>query len=440
MTRLLNLIKNEYSKIFHKKSTYVMILLLVGFVLFFNVIYRFASDDSETIYDYDQGQTETVQMSSLEKELYSACGLSEKDYQKDSFFAYIISDYQATFADATTDSETTKTFITLLNSKDQTKIIDGYLDLCKKNLDKKTAQAKEYVFSFLKEHNLTLANTTVYSNFSEFQNYYEEYARSTDSQETENAAIDNLKNYKLMEYVLSHPEKATIYKSSENEQVQTDSMFLRVFNNSYSALTVLGIFMIIIAGGIFASEFSGGTIKFLVLNPVKRSKIFWSKFITCISLSFFGTILTYICQLIIISIFNGASDINGVFLTANSSGEIKATSMLLYVAITYGYTLIGLITTMTLSFMISSLLNSTAVAVGLSIGVYFTGNTATTILQSLHQDWGRYLIFANTDLKSIVNGTPSFPNQTLCFAVVTIVIYMVIFLLTAYDAFVKREI
>ncbi len=440
MTRLLNLIKNEYSKIFHKKSTYVMIFLLVGFVFLFNIIYRLASSyDTETTYDYTQN-AETPHFSSLEKALYSACGISEKDSLNNSFYNYIINDYQNTFLNEKADSENTKKFIALLNTKNQTPILDGYLDLCKQNLDEKTFQSKKHVITFLKDNDLDLSNTEIYNNFSDYQIAYEDYTRNEGEKGTENNQIENLKKYKLMEYVLSHPNQATILNSESDNGVYTQSMFLRVFNNSASALSVLGIFMIIIAGGIFASEFSGGTIKFLVLNPVKRSRIFWSKFITCISLALFGTILTYVCQLVVVSIFNGVSDINGVFLSATASGTVTATPILISVAKSFGYSLIGLITTMSLSFMISSLLNSTAVAVGLSIGVYFTGNTITSILNGLHQDWGRYLIFANTDLESIANGTPYFPNQTLSFALITIAIYMIVFLLSAYDAFVKREI
>ena len=64
----------------------------------------------------------------------------------------------------------------------------------------------------------------------------------------------------------------------------------------------------------------------------------------------------------------------------------------------------------------------------------------TQILAEMGVDGGRYLPFSNTDLASIAAGTPLFPNQTLTFAVVVLLVYMGLFLLIAYDGFTRREV
>ena len=69
-----------------------------------------------------------------------------------------------------------------------------------------------------------------------------------------------------------------------------------------------------------------------------------------------------------------------------------------------------------------------------------TGNTIMLVLNQLKQDWGRYLIFANTDLASIMDGSSLFPSHTLTFAVTVIVAHMAVFLLTAWDGFTKKSV
>ena len=59
-------------------------------------------------------------------------------------------------------------------------------------------------------------------------------------------------------------------------------------------ITFVGLFVIIIASGIVANEYSRGTIKMLLVKPYKRWKILLSKYITVIlSLLFFARDIIY---------------------------------------------------------------------------------------------------------------------------------------------------
>ena len=95
---------------------------------------------------------------------------------------------------------------------------------------------------------------------------------------------------------------------------------------------------------------------------------------------------------------------------------------------------------MTMAFMISSILRTSSVAIGLGVGALLAGKTITQFLILTNVDWGRYLIFANTDLEVIKSGTMIFPEQTVTFAIGVIAVYMIVFLLTAYDGFVRRDV
>ena len=95
----------------------------------------------------------------------------------------------------------------------------------------------------------------------------------------------------------------------------------------------------------------------------------------------------------------------------------------------------------TLAFTISSLMRSSAVAIGVSIFAMMGGSIIDSILsQVLKVDWGRYLIFSNIDLVNIAQGNSIYEGQTLGFAIAVLAVHMVVFLLAAWDGFVRREV
>lgn len=95
----------------------------------------------------------------------------------------------------------------------------------------------------------------------------------------------------------------------------------------------------------------------------------------------------------------------------------------------------------TLAFAISSLVRSSALAIGVSLFAMLAGSGGVLFMKNILQiDWVRYTIFANTDLNSIVTGSTPFASQTVGFALLVIAAHMVVFLLTAWDGFVRREV
>ena len=95
---------------------------------------------------------------------------------------------------------------------------------------------------------------------------------------------------------------------------------------------------------------------------------------------------------------------------------------------------------MTMAFAISSLFRSSALSIALGLGGLLGGSVITSLLSELGIDWGRYLVFSNTGLSAVAQGSPPFPGQTLTFSIFVLAIYMGLFLLTAYDGFTRREV
>lgn len=273
------------------------------------------------------------------------------------------------------------------------------------------------------------------SSKAQLKNYEEQRSagQQVDTEEMETLE-ENIKKY---EYRL---ENNIDFDISENNN-WTDGVFnfWSVFSTSSMLVSFISVIVIIAAGGIVSGEFSAGTIKFLMINPVKRWKILTSKYFTSITFGYLAMIAAFIVSALSTMLFFGADHLGASFISV--SGEsVKEIPGFLYVAECYLLNSINFIVMGSLAFAISSLFRSSALAIGISVMALFGGNTITLILSQLQFDWGRYLIFSNLDISGIAEGSSMFAGQTVAGALAVIAVHMVIFLLTAWDGFNKREI
>ena len=250
------------------------------------------------------------------------------------------------------------------------------------------------------------------------------------SEESMTEASDTLA---LAQYRLEHE-----ISSYMTEDGTTNSQYWRALLEGGVLLTFISVVMIVIAGGSVANEFSSGTIKFLLINPVKRSKIIISKFLS----------LMLLCGAMILGIFmvNGLFDLIlfrdafGVPMLTVEQRTVTEGSALLYALKQYALNGITMIAMTTLAFMISSLMRSSAVAIGIGVASLLGGTMISSILVQYGCDWGRYLIFSNLNLSQIAEGYGMYPNQSLLFALGVLAVHMIIFLFTAFDGFTRREV
>ena len=89
-------------------------------------------------------------------------------------------------------------------------------------------------------------------------------------------------NYLIAKYQLENDIDSVIYKnpdpqmSSYEPYIYTGNAFLSL-KRCINATIIIALILIILAGTTVSSEFSNGTIKFLLITPVKRYKIFWKQ-------------------------------------------------------------------------------------------------------------------------------------------------------------------
>lgn len=208
-------------------------------------------------------------------------------------------------------------------------------------------------------------------------------------------------------------------------------------NNSTGIVMLISIFTIIIGAGIVASEYSWGTIKLLLIRPASRTKILASKFIATLLFALFSLVILYISSFLIGGLLLGFESIDQPYLTY-SNGEVTETSMALHYVREYALASVDLLMMVTFAFMLSSIFRSSSLAIGLAIFLMFTGSQLTYILSQY--DWVKYILFANTDLSVYFDGSPIVDSMTLGFSLVTLLVYLIVFLLLSWLLFTKRDV
>lgn len=242
----------------------------------------------------------------------------------------------------------------------------------------------------------------------------------------------------LSEYLADNDISYNVY---DNYSTMSDNGidFWTSMKFSTAAVSFAGILAIIIAALSISNEFSNGTIKFLLINPVKRWKILMSKYFTVISSSYILIALLLVVSFITSTILFGGSLIGESAYRVIDNEVVKTSGILLLVK-DYLVASVEVVVSATLAFAISSVSKSSAFSIGISLFSMLMGSTIVMFLSELKQDWARYLIFSNMDLASIAEGTSPFAYHSVGFAVGVIGIHMAIFILMAWDGFTKREV
>jgi ABC-2 type transport system permease protein len=200
--------------------------------------------------------------------------------------------------------------------------------------------------------------------------------------------------------------------------------------------SVLSLLTIIVAGGIIANEFRWGTIKLLLIRPASRTKIFFAKYTSVLLFALTALIVLFIFSWLFGMLFFGLGG-DGVMLQVKD-GEVVETSVWVRIAQDYGLQLVKLVVWATFAFMISAALRNGALAIGTAIFLMFVGSSVVPFISD--KAFGKYVLFSNLDLTQFTTGYKLIEDLTLTFAVVTIIVYYLIFLVIGWVLFTKRDV
>lgn len=243
----------------------------------------------------------------------------------------------------------------------------------------------------------------------------------------ENSLIQLERKIAINEYRIEH-------QISPNEDYSVWSFV----KDTAGIIDFVGLFTIIIAAGIVASEFNWGTIKLLLIRPIQRWKILASKYLTVVIFGILMMAILFVCSGLLGVLLFGLPD-NPVPYLNYYNGVVTEQSLPVHLLVLYGLQSISTFILATMAFMISAVFRNSGLAIGLSVFLLLMGGTITNLLAAKF-DWAKYSLFANTNLMQYFDGIPLVEGMTMTFSITMLLIYFAIFHLLAFGIFTKRDI
>lgn len=204
-----------------------------------------------------------------------------------------------------------------------------------------------------------------------------------------------------------------------------------------NAALLISIFAIIVVSTSIASEFDTGTIKLLLIRPIRRTEVLLSKYLSTLMFAVFCLIVLFVFSWLIGGImfgFGGATEAHLSYI----NGKVYETSWVLAIWKNYLLSCVSLFMMVTFAGLIASAFRNSGLAIGLSI---FLMMASSIIIQLLGgYNWVKYVLFANTDLTQYTTGTPLRSDMTLGFSLTVLAVYYVIFVIIGWLFYTKRDI
>lgn len=482
---MINLIGNELKKVFKKKTIYILLIIIVGYILLANIMIK-ATDTGYQNYYYYEGDLEYYKGYLAMLDSNSEADKSEyinvqaqierleltKKYGNNSWQAYVInnvipSDIETIVAHEYSDEITEEAYNVAKANYDTalSKMDEGdWKYFVNQDLEEINASLEvQYQLKDVTQDSQTLAsiNDTIYdlelqkqiaewrlekdisyapSFFNSALNQYYNAVLNLQSYNSKN--IDDLSADEL-QYYQNALEDFNLNKYYIENNISIDSnsrdIFINLFGNYELFILIVGI---VIAGSIVSEEFNRGTIKLLLVKPYNRIKILLAKFIVCILVLLITITCIYAFQLVVGGIINGFDGLSIPAIVYNfDTNKVETINLLAYVA------LIGLcklpiyILLTTLAFACSTIFTNTALAVA----VPFLGYIGSSIINQLALMYNFnqiiYFVTPNWDLSYyLFGGAPLFKGTTAPFSIAICLIYLAVMLVVSCVVFKKRDI
>jgi len=253
-----------------------------------------------------------------------------------------------------------------------------------------------------------------------------------DLEEMGDAASNGMKNYAERQIALNE------YRIEHNISPNEAYSIWGFVDDISQMVDFVGLFTIIIAAGIVASEFSWGTIKLLLIRPINRGRILLSKYLTVLLFSLLMLTLLFVFSAGLGAALFGLPESSVPYLNYYD-GKVTEQSMVVHLIIYYGLKSINMLMLATMAFMISAAFRNSSLAIGLSLFLYFMGGQVTQLI-AMKYEWAKYILFANTDLLQYFEGSPVVDGMTITFSIIMLLVYFILFQAVAFYVFKKRDV
>ena len=448
---MIKLIKNEITKLLHKKSIYIVLIITAMFMVLVSYI---NSKDTSNLYDpsvyYDPSDPDPVakEMNEYYKKYKSS---DWQTYKLDDFYIVASSYYNEKdneeykleyekYKEAFKNNDW-KYFVNTDLAKAK---ID--LEILKTSLNDKSLSKKEVrnlnASIFQKETEIEMLEYRLKENVAYGSDYLNQAISSINNASYGKYLYENVdsKNSDYQQNVKTYYESKYILDTKEDTNNIQDlrSSLMHFFDNYIFLILVFGV---MIAGSIVSEEYNKGTIKSLLITPYKRNTILLSKFITVLIMLLLFIIVAYFMDFIIGGCFLGFQSITNHVVTYNfSTNTLEIMGLFKYILIKTIAILPEIILLITLAFAVSTIIGNTAFA----IVITFAGFIASSIINMFAVYYKieilKYFVTTNWNFNEYLFGATSQYGTSFTHAVIVCIIYFLIMVITSFIVFKRKNI
>ena len=482
-----NLIKNELTKIFKKKTIYITMILIFLLMIFINCINKYSNSSSYSAYMYSESYINSIkeELSNLNPEKPSDVTLyinikSELDLYnimekyKDSDWKlsiinnrispYITEINTYTYGEEKSEEQARKateemeSIIAKLDENDWKYFANEDLQNAKnkiEELNKQKAQTQDT--EIIKGLNNKIENAKVEKEIAEYRlkknipygvdylnialTRYQTSSETLISYDLENKELD-FEEQKEYNDALTTKEESRYIIETGIDINKSDSLkgSLQNFYSQYGVFIIVVIIMI--AGTIVSEEFNKGTIKLLLVKPYTRTQILLSKFLTVLIISAFVIVSTILMQILVGGILFGLGSIFEPVVVYNlSTNVIQEMNIFAYLGIQTLTQLPIIILLATLAFAISTIFSNSALAITVSLLGYMGASIINQLAMAYNLTFMKYFVTMNWDLSQyLFGGLPYMEGMNLITSIIICVVYLLIMLIPTFIIFKKRNI
>ena len=482
-----NLIKNELTKIFKKKTIYITMILIFLLMIFINCINKYSNSSSYSAYMYSESYINSIkeELSNLNPEKPSDVTLyinlkSELDlsnlmekYKDSDWKLSIINDrispyiteintytYGAEKSEeqARKATEEMESIIAKLDENDWKYFANEDLQNANnkiEELNKQKAQTQDT--EIIKGLNNEIENAKVEKEIAEYRleknipygvdylnialTRYQTSSGTLISYDLENKELD-FEEQKEYNDALTTKEESKYIIETGTDINKSDSLkgSLQYFYSQYGVFIIVVIIMI--AGTIVSEEFNKGTIKLLLVKPYTRTQILLSKFLTVLIVSAFVIVSTILMQILVGGILFGFESLFEPVVVYNlSTNAIQEINIFAYLGIQTLTQLPIIILLATLAFAISTIFSNSALAITVSLLGYMGASIINQLAIAYNLTFMKYFVTMNWDLSQyLFGGLPYMEGMNLITSIIICVVYLLIMLIPTFIIFKKRNI
>lgn len=210
-------------------------------------------------------------------------------------------------------------------------------------------------------------------------------------------------NFKQKEALKKYDNDLYALKNNIPTPDMTSSARIGIFQALGTIVLIICILSAIVGGALVSKEFSTGTIRLLLIKPVKRYKVLLSKFVMLLISSFGFLLISFISTTITAGILYGFSDL-GISVVSSNLGSPMVTPFFGVLASLLFIAFINVLFISSLAFAISTIFKNTALSVGLSC--LLTASTPFTfVIFNSKGNLLNYLPTSYLNLVEVVNKT-----------------------------------